>query len=418
MIKHLFRVLFLSLILLSSFNVYAQKKGSVTGRIIDGTNKSPLQFTNVSFMGTSIGTITDKDGKYTLSNITPGKYKLVFSYLSYKTLVQEIVISAGTQLTVNGVMQMESVMGEEVVVTGMLRGQSAAINQQLKSNTIVNVVSREKILELPDQNAAEAVGRLSGVSLVRDGGEGTKVTLRGMAPRFNSITIDGEKIPSTDAQDRSVDLSMFSTDALSGIEYYKANLPDMDGDAIGGQINFISRTASEGFHGRALLQSGYNQMADELGQYKGSISLENRFLNNRLGVIVSGSMQKANRSSQGYTAEWKDEVSVNDFRVTKLNITDNIENRKRYNANTTIDYKYNNGSILFSSNFGETDRTEFRRRRRYRVADSYQEHDFRERRSSNYVFLNRLSGKHQFGGILDFDWAASYSQTRNERPVY
>ena len=124
------------------------------------------------------------------------------------------MIKAGEVIQVDGSMQVESIMGEEVVVTAMMRGQTAAISQQVNSNTIVNVVSKEKIMELPDQNAAETVARLPGVSLVRDGGEGTKVTLRGMAPRFNSITIDGAKVPSTSDQDRSVDLSMFSTDAL------------------------------------------------------------------------------------------------------------------------------------------------------------------------------------------------------------
>ncbi len=89
-------------------------------------------------------------------------------------------------------------MGEEVVVTGIARGQLAAINQQVNSNTIVNVVSKERMQELPDQNAAEAVGRLPGVSVVRAGGEGTMVTLRGMAPRLNLVTINGARVPSDD----------------------------------------------------------------------------------------------------------------------------------------------------------------------------------------------------------------------------
>ena len=414
--SYLHRSLFLFIFFFVGFNLYSQNKGSVRGILTDAANGEALPFANVALKGTSIGTVTNEDGEYALLNINPGKYTLIFSYLSYKTKEQEINLSAGDNLKIDGVMQMESILGEEVVVTGMLRGQSAAINQQLKSNTIVNVVSKEKIQELPDQNAAESISRLSGVSIVRDGGEGSKVTLRGMAPRFNSITIDGAKVPSTDDQDRSVDLSMFSTDAIAGIEYYKANLPDMDGDAIGGQINFISRTASPGFHGNARLQTGYNQVGNEYGQYKGSLSLENRFFNDRLGVILGVSTQKANRSSQGYSGDWNDEVTLDDFKVTKLNITDDLEDRKRYNANATIDYKYNDGSILFSTNYGETDRNEMRRRRRYRVSDAYQEYDFRERRSSNSVFSSRLSGKQTFLKIVQFDWAASYSQTRNEKP--
>ncbi len=93
--------------------------------------------------------------------------------------------------------------GETVVVTG----QAAAINQQLASNTIVNVVSEQKIQELPDANAGEAIGSLPGVSISRSGGEANKIILRGLDERFSVITIDGQRIASTDVDDRGIDLS-------------------------------------------------------------------------------------------------------------------------------------------------------------------------------------------------------------------
>ncbi|GAH16092.1 unnamed protein product, partial [marine sediment metagenome] len=118
-----------------------------------------------------------------------GTYTLQFSYLSYHDIEQEIEVVGGETLVINSEMEMASIMGEEVVITGMMRGQTAAINQQITSNTIVNVVSKEKIRELPDANAAEAIARLPGISLQRDAGEGTKVVIRGLAPKFNSITM-------------------------------------------------------------------------------------------------------------------------------------------------------------------------------------------------------------------------------------
>lgn len=401
--------------------VLGQGGGVVKGKLTDALNGEPLAYANVALKGTTTGTVTLEDGTYMLTGVRKGTYILVFSYLGYKTIEQEITVTTKEELVRDGALYMESIMGEEVVVTAMARGQTAAINQQLNSSTIVNVVSKEKIMELPDQNAAETVGRLPGVSLVRDGGEGTKVTLRGMAPRFNSITIDGEKIPSTSDQDRSVDLSMFSTDALAGIEFYKALLPDMDGDAIGGQINFTSRTASAGFHGNVRLQTGYNHLNKSFGQYKGSVSLENRFFNNRLGIIVGGGMQRADRSAEGFTGDFASESGTDAdgnliYTVSKFNLTDNQETRYRYNANTTIDLKLDNGSIMFSSNFGQTNREEIRRRRRYRVDASYQEYDLRERHSENMVLSNRLNGKHLFFNQLEFDWAGSWSMTRNHRP--
>ena len=377
-------------LLCAPIEIAAQNRGSVKGHLTDAQSGEPLMFANIALIGTTAGTVSDNEGNYLLSNIKPGTYTLLFSYIGYAGFEQEITIGEGETKVIDAALLVESIMGEEVVVTAMMRGQNAAISQQVNSNTIVNVVSKEKIMELPDQNAAETVARLSGVSLVRDGGEGTKVTLRGMAPRFNSITIDGERIPSTSDQDRSVDLSMFSTDALAGIEFYKALLPDMDGDAIGGSVNFTSRTASGGFHGNVRAQTGYNFMSKSFGQYKGSVSFENRFFEDKLGIIVGGGMQRADRSTEGYTGDFatesgKDADGNTIFTVSKFNLTDEQEIRYRYNANTTIDLKLKSGLIVLSSNFGQTNREEIRRRRRYRVDASYQEHDLRERHSDNLV---------------------------------
>ncbi len=412
-------VLILAFTFVPSLN--GQGRGGVSGSLKDAQSGEPLMYANVALLGTTSGTVTDEEGNFQLLNIKPGTYTLVFSYIGYKDMIQEILIVAGEVKEADGLMQMESIMGEEVVVTAMARGQTAAINQQVNSNTIVNVVSREKIQELPDQNAAESVARLPGVSLVRDGGEGTKVTLRGMAPRFNTITVDGEKVPSTSDQDRSVDLSMFSTDALSGIEFYKALLPDMDGDAIGGSVNFTSKTASGGFHGTVRGQTGYNHLEKAFGQYKGSATFENRFFKDRLGLLVGGGIQRADRSSEGYSAGYntnlgKDPEGNFIFAISDLNVVEVEETRYRYFANLTADLRLKNGSIVLSSNFGQTNREDLRRRRRYRVEEAYQEHDIRERESTNLVLSNRLSGEHRFFNRLEADWAGSWSFTRNDRP--
>ena len=154
-----------------------------------------------------------------------------------------------------------------MVVRGQATGQRAAINQQVNSNTIVNVISKEKLQELPDQNAAEAVGRLAGVSVYRDAGEGQQVSIRGISPRFNAITVNGERLPSTEQETRAVDLSMISADALAGIELFKAIRPDMDADAIGGTVNFAVKRADPGPTGNIRILGGYNDLKQEAGQF-------------------------------------------------------------------------------------------------------------------------------------------------------
>ncbi len=85
---------------------------------------------------------------------------------------------------------------------------------------------------------------LPGVAIQRDAGEATKVVVRGLSPKFNSVTINGVRIPATDPSDRSVDLSMISQDILAGIEVFKALTPDMDADAIGGTIKSCHKKCS------------------------------------------------------------------------------------------------------------------------------------------------------------------------------
>ncbi len=101
-------------------------------------------------------------------------------------------------------MKPETIEGQTVTVTAQAEGQYQAINEQLNSSSIKNVVSAARIQELPDANAAESVGRLPGVSLIREGGEGSKVVIRGLSPQYNQITIDGIEMASDVASSNNV----------------------------------------------------------------------------------------------------------------------------------------------------------------------------------------------------------------------
>lgn len=216
----------------------AQRYSSVYGVLTDKSNGETLPFASVAVENTFKGESTDIEGKYRIEGIEPGSVIVIFSYLGYKEVKMPVELEAGEAREINVALDPNVNQMEEVVITGQALGQAAAINQQINANTIMSVVSMEKIRELPDQNAAETLGRLPGVSVLRSNGEGQNVVVRGISPRLNSITVNGERIPSTDEQDRSVDLSMISADALAGIELFKALTPDLDGDAVGGTVNF------------------------------------------------------------------------------------------------------------------------------------------------------------------------------------
>jgi TonB-dependent receptor len=409
-------------IIINISGIFAQT-GNLSGIVTDASDNSPLIGANVFVAGTSIGTATDRDGKYRLTKLKAGKNLVLFKYLGYGTDSVTIDIVAGKTLSYDVKLSPAAIEGKEVVVTSQLLGQAAAINQQLTSNTIVNVVSKDKIEELPDQNAAESVGRLPGISVERDAGEGTKVVVRGLSPRFNSITVNGEQIPSTDPEDRSVDLSMVSSDMLEGIEVFKALTPDKDADAVGGTVNFVIKKAPKGLKGDFRVQEGYNNHENDFSPYKSTLSLSNRFFDNKLGILATGNIQRANRGSDVLDASYlfsREKRGNEEFAkidVDNLNLGDRKEIRKRYGASLEADYDLGYGSIMLSSFLSKIDRDETRRRKRYRVSDGYVEYWLRHRLINTTLFTNSLTGNFDLGLLNShLDVQGAISSTKQDMP--
>ena len=211
----------------------AQENGRIKGLVLDGVTGKPLPYANVYLEGTSLGSSTDPKGQFLILDIPTGSYTISIRYIGYKKHDEQLEVQDNQVLELNFSLNPEALEGETIDVTIQAEGQKAAINQQLSSKSIVNVVSSARIQELPDANAAESIGRLPGVSVTRVGGEGTKVVIRGMEPKYNAITVDGIRMASSDSENRSADLSMISSNMLEGIEVTKSGTPDQDADVLG-----------------------------------------------------------------------------------------------------------------------------------------------------------------------------------------
>ncbi len=399
-------------------NAFAQS-GSINGIVTDGTNGSPLWGTNILVAGTSNGTTTNMDGKFRLTNIMPGKVLLVFRYVGYQTDSTSIIFEKNQTYNISIILKPQAIQGKEVVVTAQLQGQQAAINQQLNSNSIVNIVSKDKIEALPDQNAAESLARLPGVSLERSGGEGQKVIISGLAPKYNNITINGIKIPSTDQVDRSVDLSSISPDMLAGIEVFKAITADMDGDAVGGTVNFVVKKAPDNFHSILKWQNGYSSQQNYYGNYKGSVDLSNRFFNNLLGVVATANYQRADRSANEQDVQYSfssQGATGANIQVDNLNLADIKDMRNRYGANLSLDYDLGNGVITANSFWSKTDQNELRRRKRYQIINGRTQYELRNGNYSTQLLSNGLQGNYNLG-IFQFDGQAAYSESNQNTPL-
>ena len=395
-----------------------EKNGSISGKVVDATDSAPLPGATVQVKATTIGSPTGLNGDFLVSNVPTGNITLVVRFIGYAAKEVEVEVKPDETTNVTIALSPNVIVGEEITITGQALGQTAAINRQISANTIVNVVSKDRIEELPDQNAAETVGRLPGIAIERDGGEGQKVVVRGLSPRFNAITINGERIPSTDAADRSVDLSMIAPEQLAGIEVYKALRPDQDGDAIGGSVNFVVKEAPDDWQGSIRTEYGYNSHANEWGQLRTNFSLSNRFFNDKLGAIVTGNFQRANRSSDNLRADFARVGDFDTYIRSEVSLRDDDEIRLRYGGSMALDYQFNEfNSILLNTIWGETDRDAVNSRRDFDTFNDFQDHEIRLTQRRISLLSNALSGDHQLGDkTWAFTWQASYSLTRQTLP--
>ena len=369
-------ILILSVISISSTVLAAG--ASVEGYVKDAKTGDPLFGANIILLGTSMGGATDMDGKYVISSVIPGTYTIRVSYIGYIEQKIKITIESGARIKKNFQMEAVGVEGQTVVVTAQASGQKAAINQQLTSDQIVNVVSAAKIQELPDANAAESVGRLPGVSVTRSGGEGTEVVIRGLSPKYNEVMIDGIKMSSTSTGDRSTDLSMISSNSLDGIEVSKTVTPDMDADVLGGTVNFEMKEAKVKVPGvpefSLLAQGGYNNLSDvynKWNNYKYVGSVENRFFDDSFGVFAQIDIERKNLASNemgaSYDQLYNDRVH---YETTGINLDDISRDRQRYNGVLVLDYKLPDGKIKFTNFFSTGNTTAIDRGESYDVTQN------------------------------------------------
>ncbi len=412
------------------FSFAAGATGQIIGVVTDKSTNNPLPGANVMLAGTNLGAATDLVGRFRLPLVPPGDYTLVASYIGYDVVSMPVKVEINRTTTVNVEMVFQVLKGEEVTITAQREGQAAAINQQIRANTIVNVVSSERIRELPDNNAAESVGRLPGIAIRRSGGEGQRVTIRGMSPKFNLITVDGEQIPATGqgrdlfsikgsgpgsastlTDDRSVDLSMVSSEALGGIEVFKALTPDKDADAIGGSVNFVSGKAPSGWRTRVNLLGGYTGYHNSFNNAKLNATLSNRFFNDNLGVLFSGAFHRGDRSSDRQTVDW---IWQGKVILNGLTLNDIIETRDRYNLNLNLDYQIGDHSTIYwTSMYNRADREVINRTMRLSIRTNAAEYNSNWSKPSLYFYSSNLRGAHQTR-FADVDWGLTYITTVDE----
>ncbi len=240
---------------------------------------------------------------------------------------------------------------EHVEVVGQAASLDKALKQQRNSDSIESVVHADGVAQLPDANVAEAVQRLPGISIERDQGEGRFVSVRGLGPDLNSVTINGTLVPSPESARRAVALDVLPSELVQSLSVIKTLTPDMDANSLGGTVDVQSLSAfdHEGLFYTGTTQASYNDKSAQTSP-KVSGAISDRFslgdgINN-FGVAAAQSWNKRDfRSDNVETAgdwDFTQGARLNSFEQRVYDIS-----RERTGGGLNFDYKPDDDTSLY-----------------------------------------------------------------------
>jgi TonB-dependent receptor len=258
---------------------------------------------------------------------------------------------------------------EEVLVTGQSAAMAGAINQQRAADNVKSVLDSDMMGQFPDQNVAESLRRISGISVENDQGEGRYVVIRGMDPDLNATSINGVRASSAEDR-RALQLDVIPTDVLDGLEVQKSLTPDMDGDAIGGSVNVktLSAFSRKEMFLKTRLEGGYNELRDEWSP-KASVAFSDIFElpdERRLGVAAALSFQDRKLGADNFEADdWEQADNGAEFPET-FEPRYYVVDRQRIGAVLNLDFDLSASTTLFMrSLYSEFEDTEARYNQTY-----------------------------------------------------
>jgi TonB-dependent receptor len=266
-----------------------ERRGIITGLVTDSAH-AILQGASVEVQPTGKKTVSDNTGQFSITDVPPGIYTLTISFVGMAPYSKEITVTGGQATHVEPEMQVASASESVTVTDEQGHADAEAINRERTAENIVQVMPADIITSLPNANVADAIGRLPGVSLERDEGEGKYVQIRGTQPYYNNVTIDGVNVPAPESGVRQIKLDTIGADLVESVEVNKTLLANMDADGIGGSVNIRTKTAGDmpmislsGLGGYTPIQNGRT-----MDQFGGTIS--QRFgKDKRLGILFGGS---------------------------------------------------------------------------------------------------------------------------------
>jgi TonB-dependent receptor len=413
--------------LFALFGLTAMAQTSISGQATDESNIA-LPGAVITLDG-SRTTTTDLNGRFSFTGLSADKHKIKLQYASYATLEVSVNTVNGSQFVSLKTKPGITELGEIEVTGSYLQGQARALNRQKSNINSSNVVSSDQVGRFPDDNIGDAAKRIPGITMQNDQGEARNIIVRGMAPQLNSVTINGERIPSAEGDNRNVQMDLIAADMIQTIEVSKALTPDMDADAIGGSVNLVTRAAPGGQ--RIVVTGGalYNSLSQAVTP-NGSFTYGNRFAKEKLGVVLSASSKDHVFGSDNAEFEWDFEDADNPY-VFNYEVRQYDVRRLRQNLSANLDFRLAPGHTIFVQSM-YSNRKDWENRYRLRMQTEREDDGSysaqirmqtkggaasvdNARLENQTMYSTALRGEHLFGKVRT-DWSLSRSFANELRP--
>ena len=203
--------------------------------------------------------------------------------------------------------------GAEIVVTGFRKSLDAALNVKRDSVSAVDAIVAEDIAKFPDQNLAESLQRIPGISIQRDAGEGRAITVRGLGAQFTRVRVNGLETVATSTdgasanRDRAFDFNVFASELFNSIVVHKTAEASLDEGSLGAVVDLNTGNPLGGKSGFTLVGSAvatYNDLSENVRPRLAGL-LSWKAPDGTFGVAVSGAYQKTDNLELGNnTVRW------------------------------------------------------------------------------------------------------------------
>jgi TonB-dependent receptor len=313
--------------------------GSVNGRILSDATGLALAGASVRVVENNRAEVTGNDGSFLFSSLAAGNYTLVISYEGLEQQRVSVSVQAGQPARADVRMAAASVRPEEILVLSRLAGYASSINMQRNAPSVRTIVSADALGQIREGNIGDALVRLPGLSVETRAGVQRTATIRGLAPQYNTVTVNGLRMTNVDGN-RDIALDSFPANMLSRVEVVKSPTPDMSADAIGGTVNLVTRSAfdKQGRTFEAEAGTTYNDNRGTWNRQAGVTYADTFGEQSQFGLLGSLFYFRDHRGydvvDTAYTVS-----AANSYFINRSMYYDRKETKDKVGAGVTFDYR-------------------------------------------------------------------------------